>query len=219
MLTTSNDSNSVKADRSLKGLLMDKGVGSCESKLRNVANKMSSVQAAMVELVAMQKESRVLNQVECMDLYLATNLKPEHAKRSRMINVVTLTTEQTKAAPLVEWRTRTEFAKAYSYSLSARLFPFKTDHVHYKQVREFVDARNPKYYKVLCAYETARLSLNCALKSLRKIALDIQTVSEESEGICESVFTNDTVKLSQRIMQQVDSSAAIPNILSGLYAP
>ncbi len=217
MFASSNRSNSINVTRSLKGLLMDKGAGSCETKLRNTTNKMYSVQSAMVELVALQKSSRELNQCECMDLYLATNLRREHAGRSRMVNPSKLTPFQTKAAPVIEWRTRPEFAREFGYPLTARLFPFKSNHPHHIQVRDFVDKTAPNYYQVLSAYETARLSLNCALKSLRKIALDIHSVGEESEGI-DNVFTNDSLKTSQRIIEQVDVNSDIREILTGLYA-
>ncbi len=202
------------ADDPLKGLLRDKAVLDIEKHIRIIQRKMFCVQEAMEKLVESQRASAKAAGSDCMDLYLNTN-KASDAPSDKMASELELA--DAKAGCVVEWRAKRSFAMRYELSPSCRLHPFDAEHKSHQLIFDYVNSTTPNYYKVLAAYETARLTLNHALKSLRKIALDMNKLKQESMGLPLGIFDKETAQLSRRIVRGLDDSEELTWILQGLY--
>jgi|GEM_PF-1935974 len=204
-------------DDPLKGLLMDKGAAEAARHIHNVQRKMTCVQEAMMQLVESQRASAKAAGCDCMDLYLATNKVADSSRHEAAINAGTLLLDDMKAACVLEWRAKQTFARQFSLNPSSRLHPFDAEHETHPLIFNYLMQTSPSYYKVLAAYETARLSLNFSLKALRKIALDMQKLKSESEGFPRGLFDKKTSRLSEKLIADIDSTGELARILQGLY--
>lgn len=204
-------------DDPLKGLLMDKGTAESARHIHNIQRKMTCVQEAMMRLVESQRASAKAAGCDCMDLYLATNKVNDNPRRETAINAGALLLEDMKAACVLEWRAKQMFARQFLLNPSSRLHPFDAEHETHPLIFNYLMQISPSYYKVLAAYETARLSLNFALKALRKIALDMQKLKSESEGLTHGLFDKRTSRLSEKLIADIDSTGDLAWILQGLY--
>lgn len=211
--------NTEIAERSLKGLLMDKGAQGYEEKIHNVLRKMLMVQDAMEKLMMQQRASREAAGSECIELYLATSLRvskgEEAAAGIRELPVSRLSYEHTKRPMVLEWRARREFALRHGHANTARISAFNPSHEHYRQVRNFVDRQTPQYYEVLAGYDVVRVTLNNTLKSLRKTILDLNNLVDETAYPDD--VSKDAEKMSKRIFRQLPNSDELSTIFTQLY--
>lgn len=219
ILHDSGDANIRMMDDPLKGLLRDKGVLDAERHIRIVQRKIMCVQGSMSRLVDDQRSSAKAAGCDCMDLYLAENHRADkfivdYRGREAMADFVI---DELKSSFVLEWRAKNSFAMANNLSRTGRLHPFDHNHATHKLVFEYVNQVTPSYYKVLAAYETARLTLNYSLKALRKIAMDLHRIRVEAEGLPMGLFTKDTAKLSRNLISSTDTSGELSWILQGLY--
>lgn len=217
-MTDSHFVNNDLVARPLKGLLMDKGGMGNELKIHNVLRKMQLIQEAMERLVSQQRASREAAQSECIELYLATNLRSQSQLQDDFAILKNLPTsnisyEHTRRPIGIEWRARRDFTLAYQYPNTARINAFNPNHKHYIHVREYVEKRTPSYYEVLAGYDAVRVTLNNSLKSLRKTILDLS--NDETRYPVDVV--NHADKLSRRIFKQLPNSEALANVLHQLY--
>lgn len=203
-----------KADDPLKGLLRDKAVLDIEKHIRIIQRKMFCVQEAMEKLVEDQRASAKAAGSDCMDMYLNTN-KASDAPAKTIASELEF--NDVKAGCVVEWRAKRSFALRYELSPSCRLHPFDAQHKSHQLIFDYVNSTTPSYYKVLAAYETARLTLNYALKTLRKIAWDMNKLKQESTGLPLGIFDKETAQLSRRIVNGLDVTEELTWILQGLY--
>jgi hypothetical protein len=217
MRTSQSVNNNIDV-HPLKGLLMGKGAGSAQLKIRNVLRKMQLVQQAMEDLVDKQKASREAVGSECIELYLATNLRSDDTElyeSVRHLPAAKLTYEHTKRPMALEWRARRSFAVAQGYTNTARIHAFNVEHDHYLAVYEFVNRETPDFYPVLAGYDILRVTLNNALKSLRKTAMDLS-------GVVADTHYPDNVqrmagKISERIFNTLPAHQELAITLSQLY--
>lgn len=215
----STHANTPLVDDALKGLLRDKGVADAERHIRIVQRKIICVQDAMALLVDDQRASAKAAGCDCMDLYLATDHRAGKVSvdnRGREA-IPELVIEELKSSFVLEWRAKSIFAMNNNLSRTGRLHPFDASHPTYKLVSDYVTKTSPSYYKVLAAYESARLTLNYALKALRKTAMDLHRIRVEAEGLPMELFTKDTAKLSRNLIGATDKSGELTWILQGLY--
>lgn len=211
--------NTSIVDDALKGLLRDKGVADAERHIRIIQRKIICVQNAMVRLVEDQRASASTAGCDCMDLYLAAEHRAGKIsvdKRSREA-YAELAFAELKSSLVLEWRAKTNFAVSNNLPRTGRLHPFDANHPTYNLVSEYVSRVSPSYYKVLAAYESARLTLNYALKALRKAAMDLHRIRVEAEGLPVELFTKDTAKLSRNLIGATDKTGELSWILQGLY--
>lgn len=210
--------NSRTVDDPLKGLLMDKRPADTERHIQIIQRKMTRVQQAMVQLVDAQRASAKMVQCDCMDLYLATNKNTDVLQQDKAHKPAeALIFSEVKAPPTLEWRAKHSFAQKYHLSPSCRLHPFDAQHQTHTIVRDYIQQTSPGFYKVLAAYEIARLTLNFSLKALRKIAIDLHKLHVEAEGLTSDIFDKDTTRFSRKLMSDVDISGELTWILQGLY--
>ena len=206
------------ADDPLKGLLRDKGAVDAERHIQIIQRKMTRVQQAMVRLVDAQRASAKTARCDCMDLYLATNKTAEIVQMDKTHKMAeALIFKDVKAPCVLEWRAKNSFAQKHHLHSSCRLHPFDAQHKTHVLVRDYVQQSSPGFYKVLAAYETARLTLNFSLKALRKIALDLHKLRAETEGLAIDSFDKDTARLSRKLISDIDNSGELTWILQGLY--
>lgn len=211
--------NTPMVDDALKGLLRDKGVTDAERHIRIVQRKIICVQDAMIRLVESQRASAKAAGCDCMDLYLATNHKTDKISidyRGREA-ITELVADELKSSYVLEWRAKSSFAKSKKLSATGRLHPFDASHPTHRLVADYVNSATPSYYRVLAAYESARLTLNYALKALRKIAMDLHRIRVDAEGLPVGLFTKETANLSRNFIGAIDSSGELAWILQGLY--
>jgi hypothetical protein len=175
--------NSKFMDRSLKGLLMDKGARGLERKIRNLLQEIELIQASMESLVEQQRLSREQSGCDCLDLYLALNLKPGLSETElqdiKTYGARAVHFTQTRQPLTVEWRARRGFASEYGYAQSRRIHPFRLGSDYYTQVREYVTQRALGYYETLAGYDAVRITLNAALKSIRRDAVELTLLAQE----------------------------------------
>lgn len=218
LIQDSLSTNRQLADDPLKGLLRDKGAADAERHIQIIQRKMTCVQQAMVQLVDAQRASAKTARCDCMDLYLATN---KHADASHLGDAPktadALIFDDVKAACVLEWRAKNSFAQRHNLHSSCRLHPFDAQHKTHAMVLDYIQQSSPGFYKVLAAYETSRLTLNFSLKALRKIALDLHKLREESEELPSTIFDKDTARLSRKLIHDIDFSGKLTWILQGLY--
>lgn len=207
-------SNIEMVDDPLKGLLRDKGVLDIEKHIRIIQRKMFCVQDAMEKLVEHQRASAKAAGSDCMDLYLNTN-KASDAPAKTIASELQF--NDIKAGCVIEWRAKHAFALRYELSPSCRLHPFDATHESHQLIYDYVQATTPSYYKVLAAYETSRLTLNYALKALRKIASDMHKIKQESQDLPYGIFDKETALLSRRIVNSLNVTEELTWILQGLY--
>jgi hypothetical protein len=215
----SSDANTTTVADPLKGLLRDKGVLDAERHIRIIQRKILCVQEAMARLVDDQRASTKAVGCDCMDLYLATdhrvnNIRVDHRGREALSELVI---EELKSSCVLEWRAKNSFASRHQLSRTGRLQPFDKSHPTHALVYAHVSQMSPGYYTILAAYETARLTLNHALKALRKMAMDLHRVRVEAEGLPIELFTKDTAKLSRQFIASMDKAGELTWILQGLY--
>ena len=207
--------NRGEVDDPLKGLLRDKGEAAVERDIRIVQRKMTCVQEAMVKLVEEQRASAKAAGSECMDLYLATyQIVDGTGPRTDKAGIVF---DEMKMASALEWRARHVFARQFGMGKACRLHPFDAEHKTHQLVFDYVMKTSPNYYKVLAAHETARLTLNYALKALFKIALDIRKIQTEAAHLPRGMFDKATARLSGKLIAGVDKTGELEWILQGLY--
>lgn len=217
-MATSQHVNNSLEERALKGLLMDKGAGGTQVKIRNVLRKMQLVQQAMEDLVAKQKASREDAGSECIELYLATNLRSDDKElydNVKQLPAGKLSLEHTKRPMVLEWRARRDFALKNGYGNTARIHAFNVEHEHYLAVWNCVNADTPDFYSVLAGYDILRVTLNNALKSLRKTALDLSGVIADThypEHVQRSAG-----KISERIFNTLPAHKELASTLIQLY--
>lgn len=216
-MNVTNAAEFMKVDGSLKGLLMDKGTEGLIEKIRVVLRKLQTIQEAMEELSNQQRISREAAGSECMDMYLAVNLRKEVVKDESLkkISVGKLGLEHTRAPLILEWRARADFAQCYQLERSARVQPFNVDHAHYQAVMEYVNAKTPGYYATLEGYDAVRITLNNASKSLRKTAVDLSSTFQEVSYLRNN--SKDAERFSKRIMKNISVSSQVSDVLQSLY--
>ncbi|QEY15991.1 hypothetical protein D0C16_08385 [Cellvibrio sp. KY-GH-1] len=219
-MASSQHVNTQSADRPLKGLLMGKGAAGLSDKIRTVLRKMQLVQQAMKDLETQQRLSRETAGSECIELYLATNLRTQLLNDDidtvKHLSAAELSFEHTKRPMALEWRARREFALAYGYGNTARIHAFNPQHDHYCTVREYVSKQSPEYYEVLAGYDVVRVTLNNSVKSLRKTILDLNSVSEESRYPDD--VAKEAEKLSRRLFKTLPGFQELTDVLNQLYA-
>lgn len=211
--------NTSLVDDALKGLLRDKGILDAERDIRIVQRKILCIHNSMIQLVNDQRESARAAGCECMDLYLATNHKTDklNVNYDGRAAIPELVIDELKSSFVIEWRAKNGFALTNKLGRTGRVYPFDAGHSTHKLIFDYVNKTSPSYYKVLAAYETARLTLNYALKAMRKIALDVHRNRVEAEGLPMDLFTKETAKLSRAIIASTDKSGQLEWILQGLY--
>jgi len=217
---TSNVMKEPLTERSLKGLLMDKGHTGLAEKLQDSLRKFSLVQAAMESLVQQQRFSRENSGCDCLDLYLALNLKTGRdrleAEKIKLLSVSEIQLHHTKSVPALEWRARKSFANAYGYATTYRIHAFNPTHEHYTEVREYVSNTAPEYYEALAGYDAVRVSLNYAIKNLRKTLFDLTTLQEETRYPVD--IAHQAENMSRRIFKGLPESEQIAKVLNQLYS-
>lgn len=215
----SDDANPSYAAHSLKGLLRDKGVADAEKSIRIVQRKIIALNDAMEALVASQRQSAKIARCECVDMYLATTerrekLTVDYTGREAFDH---LAHEGLKSSCVLEWRAKKPFADTYGLSKTGRVHPFDADHRTFPMVQEFLAKQAPGYYKVLAAYETVRNTLNYTMKAYRKVAMDLHRVRVEADGLPPHLFDKQTVNLSRKLVNDIDSTGELAQILAGIY--
>ncbi len=219
MASSQHVNNLVAAD-ALKGLLMGKGAAGLSDKIRTVLRKMQLVQNAMKDLETQQRLSRETAGSECIELYLATNLRTKilniEIDNVKQLPASELSFEHTKRPMVLEWRARRDFAVAHGYGNTARIHAFNPQHDHYSTVREYVNKQTPEYYEVLAGYDVVRVTLNNSVKSLRKTILDLNLVNEESRYPDDVAKEAD--KLSRRLFRALPDSQELTDVLNQLYS-
>lgn len=217
--TTSTFAKLPLMDRSLKGLLMDKGQEGLNEKLHDFLRRFVLVQDAMESLVEQQRFSRENTGCDCLDLYLALNLKTGRdrleAEKIKTLSVSEIQLNHAKSAATLEWRARKSFAGAFGYATTSRVHAFNPSHNHYAQVREYVMKTSPKYYEVLAAYDAVKVSLNYAIKNLRKTILDLTAITEDT--VYPSEIAREAENTSRRIFKGLPESEHVAAILNQLY--
>jgi hypothetical protein len=177
------------------------------------------VQAAMEALVEQQRCSRKSSGCDCLDLYLALNLKTGRdrltAAKMKTASVFEIQLQHTKAPATLEWRARTAFAMMHAYPRSARIHAFDVAHIHAVQVREYVMTMNPDYYEILAGYDAVRISLNYAVRNLRKTMFDLTALLAETRYPEE--VERRAENISRRIFKSLPESEAVASILNQLY--
>lgn len=219
-MASSQHVNIQSTDHPLKGLLMGKGEAGLSDKIRTVLRKMQVVQQAMKELETQQRLSRETAGSECIELYLATNLRTSILHDSldsvKQLTASELSFEHTKRPMVLEWRARRDFALAYGYGNTARIHAFNPTHAHYSTVREYVNKHTPDFYEVLAGYDVVRVTLNNSVKSLRKTILDLSMVSEESRYPDD--VAKEAEKLSRRLFKALPQCQELTDVLNQLYS-
>jgi hypothetical protein len=218
-VTTSNMTKVNMEARSLKGLLMDKGREGLNEKIHDFLRKFELIQGAMASLVEQQRYSREQSGCDCLDLYLALNLKTGHdrleAERIKTLSVSEIQLHHTKAAASLEWRARKSFAVEFGHPTTARVHAFNPSHDHYGQVREYVMRIVPDYYEVLAGYDAVRVSLNHALKNLRKTIFELSALTEDT--VYPTEIEREAENMSKRIFKGLPESEAVAKVLNQLY--
>lgn len=218
-MNDSDVTNAVLADRSLKGLLMDKGGAGLDEKIQTLLRKIDLIQLAMESLVEQQRFSREQANCDCLDMYLALNLRAGLSKQEieliRSNGVSAIQISQTRMAPVLEWRARKVFADEYGYASTRRIHAFNKTHPHHTEVREYVEKTCPGYYEKLAGYDAVRVTLNNSLKNIRRTVVDLTVLAEES-GYPADV-EREAGKISKRIFKSLPESEAIAQILNQLY--
>lgn len=218
-MQNSQVTNMLMTDRSLKGLLMDKGGAGLAEKIQILLRKIELIQLAMESIVEQQRYSREESNCDCLDMYLALNLRTglgkQEAEQIKTQGVSAIQISQTRMAPVLEWRARKGFADEYGYASTRRVHAFNKTHSHYVQVREYVEKTSPGYYETLAGYDAVRVTLNYSLKNLRKSFLDLSVLAEESGY--PSAIEREAEKLSRRIFKSLPDSEAIAQVLNQLY--
>jgi hypothetical protein len=212
-MSTSETVNTGETADPLKGLLRDKGAVEVERSIRSILRKMTRVQEAMLRLVDAQRASAKEAGCECMDLYFASNRLSGRAQQKH----TPLSFSEMKTASVLEWRAKQTFADICRLRPASRLYPFDATHPSHLLVADYLLQLSPRYYKVLAAYETARLTLNYALKALFKIALDLHRMRVDSEQLPRELFDKATARLSEQFIRRVDTTGELEWILQGLY--
>lgn len=205
-------------DHSLKGLLMDKGGRGLELKIHTCLRNIELVQNAMETLVVQQRYSREESGCDCLDLYLARNLKIGGILDANAIREMSLRDIQlhySKGAACLEWRARPSFAGIYGYRNTKRMYPFIRGNEHVAQVRKYVDRVSPRYYQVMAGYDAVKVSLNGSMRSLRKTLLDLHSISQET--VYPRDIERDAENLSKRFFKQLPNSLAVAHVLNQLY--
>lgn len=208
------------ADRSLKGLLMDKGRAGLDKKRNEFLRRIILVQDAMESLVDQQRYSRENSGCDCLTLYFARNLKTGRdrveAEKLKLLSASEVQLNHTKGAATLEWRACKTFASFHGYAYLARINAFNPQHNHYLQVREFVDTNYSNYYEVLAGYDAVRVSLNYAIKSLRKTMFDLNALWEETQYPDE--VEHEATIMSRRIFKALPESESVSSVLNQLYS-
>jgi hypothetical protein len=210
---------SFEMERSLKGLLMDKGRDGLEEKLHRFLQNIVLIQGAMESLVEQQRMSSEAAGCDALVLYLAMNYKTSRnhltAQKIKALDMLDIQLHHTKGAAVLEWRAGKGFAQVVGIAGMTRVHAFNTAHEHYQQVREYVEKTSPKYYEVLAGFDAIRASLNPAIRSLRKSLFELNTLLEEARYPKE-VFRG-AEKMSRRIFKGLPESERVAKVLNQLY--
>lgn len=211
--------NTEFMDRSLKGLLMDKGGRGLERKIRNLLQKIELIQTGMESLVEQQRLSREQSGCDCLDLYLALNLKPGLSE-AELLDIKTYGARvvhftQTRQPLTVEWRARNGFAREYGYAQSRRIHAFRVGSEHYPQVREYVTKRALGYYETLAGYDAVRITLNAALKSIRRDVVELTLLAQEI-GYPDDI-EREAESAAKKFFKRLPESEQIAQALNQLY--
>jgi hypothetical protein len=217
-------SNLVKlndADRSLKGLLMDKGREGLEDKLQQFLQKIILVQGMMESLVEQQRISADAAGCDCLVLYLATNYKTGRnsatSKKIKTLDVLDVQLHHTKGAAVLEWRAGKSFGLENGLAgMMSRVHAFNSEHEHYVWVREYVKKTSPNYYEVLVGFDVIKVSLNHAIRNLRRTLIELNALLDESR-YPQEVFRG-AEKMSRRIFKGLPDSERVAQVLNQLYA-
>lgn len=210
---------SLEMERSLKGLLMDKGKAGLETKFRQLQRKMELIQQAMSELVEHQRFSRENAGCDCLDLYLVLNLKTGRdrlaVEKIKQLSSEEILLNHSRGAVSLEWRARKGFAFTYGYPNTARITAFNPKTYQYEQVREYVAKTSPDYYPVMAGYDAVKISLNYAMKIVRKSLLDLHGVMQET-AYPEDI-EREAEMMSRRIFKGLPESEKVAHVLNQLY--
>lgn len=206
-------------DRSLKGLLMDKGSRGLVEKLHGILQKIEAVQSAMESLVEQQRLSADAAGCDCALLYLALNLKTGRdrveAEKIKSMGLAEILLNHTRSAAALEWRSGKVFSQAYQMTHLTRIHPFSAGHEHNQMVLDYVKKVAPDYYPVLAGYDGIRLSLNAAFKTLRKMLVELHELHRET-------FYGESIEreadaMGKRIFKTLPDSEYVAHILNQLY--
>jgi hypothetical protein len=211
----SKNVNTGEVDDPLKGLLKDKGGAAVKHNIQIVQRKMIRVQEAMIRLVDAQRASAKAAGCECMDLYLAAYQAADSTVP--ITDKASVVFDDLKMAVALEWRAKSAFGRKFNLGRTCRLSPFDCKHKTHALVFDYMMETSPSYYKVLAAYENARLTLNYTLKVLFKIALDLHRIQAEGEHLPHGLFDKATARLSEKFINDTDKTGELTWILQGLY--
>jgi len=210
---------SFEMDRSLKGLLMDKGRDGLEEKLHQFLQSIVLVQGMMESLVEQQRVSCEAAGCDALVMYLAMNFKTGRnhlaAQKIKALDVLDIQLHHTKGAAVLEWRAVKSFAQENGLPGMTRIHAFNTEHEHFRMVREYVKRTSPNYYEVLAGFDVIRVSLNHAIRNLRRTLFELNTLLEESR------YPNEIIrgaeKMSRRIFKGLPDSERVAQVLNQLY--
>ena len=217
--TTEMLAETFEMDRSLKGLLMDKGRDGLEEKLHQFLQNIVLVQSAMESLVEQQRVSCEAAGCDALVMYLAMNYKTGRnqvtAQKIKALDMLAIQLHHTKGAAVLEWRAGKGFAQENGIAGMTRVHAFNTEHEHYQLVREYVNKTSPNYYEVIAGFDAIRVSLNHAIRNLRKTLFELNSLLEESRYPKE-VFRG-AEKMSRRIFKGLPQSERVARVLNQLY--
>ncbi len=196
-----------EADRSLKGLLMDKGELSVEDAFQRNQQRAICLQKAMCDLVEMYAETREAYRVNCLGLFLVRNLQGAN----KSVRLDTLSYFEQRGAMWLDWRATAEWIKHYGYGdgrQGLRVNAFDNG-VQSNQVKEFVVRQSEEFYEVLLGYENLRVSLNVASRVVRKTMNELMVLRETKRG-----FRQDTKGWSRKILKTMGAGKELEVLLS-----
>ncbi len=218
-MSYSQHKNKASAVHPLKGLLMDKGVEGLHANIRAVLQRMYQVSSAMEDLMVKQRANREAAGSHCIELYVAVQMRSRDEALQEVLDALppgVLPPNYNGKHMMLEWRARHQFSAAYGYGLSARIQAFKPGHEHSTAVYEFVHARTPEFFPVLAGCDILRLTLNNAMKSLRKTLLDLAEASQITRYPDE--YQRDARKFAERIFTTLPQPQELNLTLGRLYA-
>ncbi len=195
-------------DRSLKGLLMDKGELSIEEAFQQNQRKSLCIQKSMCDLVDMYQEARESYGVGCVGLYVVRNLSTGVPKKSK---VETLSYFDQRGAMWLEWRASAEWGRHYGYGEEAGRgirVVFDVGSNHFRQMKDFIEKQNKEFYEVLLAYENVRVSLNAANRTVRKLMSEIDQLRNSKRGL-----SLDCRTYSQKLLRSLSNGREIETLL------
>jgi len=223
-MSYSQRKDNVSAVHTLKGLLMDKGAQGIHANIRTVLQRMLVVRNAMEDLMAKQRANREAVGSECIELYLAIQMRTKDEALQEVLDKLPADVLPKDAKGnhyagkhmMLEWRARQAFSREYGYGLSARVQAFRPGHKDRLKVFECISQNTPDFYSILAGYDVLRVTLNVAMKSLRKTLVDLSEVIQATH-YPEDV-QRDAKKFSHRLFTTLPQHQDLSQILEMLYS-